>query len=140
MKENEIPKKKKRRMTAKQLANLRPFQKGNNANPLGAAAHNPIRKITHEIFKDIVELALTSNIEALQAIVKDPKTPSIKVGVATSLVTAIKRGDWQTLERIIERLVGKVTVTIDHTTMGQKIESPSSIIVLPAKKTLDDIK
>ena len=111
---------------------------GQVLNPEGGRAHDPekraLKKLTQEVFKDIVELALTSNITALQAIAKNPETPSVKVGVTTALVKAIQRGDWKTLEGIVARLIGNVKIEVDHTTAGRPIESNTQAVhvYLPA--------
>lgn len=107
------------------------FKKGQSGNPLGAKLHDPelkrIRKISNEMFQELVDLALSEDLSGLQKIIKDPKASALKVGVATSLVKAIQKGDWGTLERIVERLVGKVVVRVDHTTDGKEISTGANV-------------
>jgi hypothetical protein len=94
------------------LANLRPIKKGEVRNPNGARTHNPItkalQKLTIETYREVIELVLTGNVDALRDMVKDPKTPAIQVGIATSFMNAIKRGDYGIIERIAERIIGKI--------------------------------
>lgn len=94
-------------------SNLKPpWKPGQTGNPGGSSKlqqeRAAIRKITRDKLKDLVDLALDSNLAELQRIVKDPTSPALKVGVATSLAAAIKKGDWGTLQSIVDSLLGKV--------------------------------
>ena len=111
----------KKKMTEAQLRNLKPAKKGEIRNPEGGRTHNPIRRLTIEVLREIIELALTGNIEALKEMAENPKTPVIQVGVAFSLMNAVKKGDWDTQEKIISRILGKLpdqlnVVSQNHTT------------------------
>jgi hypothetical protein len=87
------------------------FKKGNNANPRGAGAHDPIKRelkrITNAVYTEIIECALKENIVGLEKIAKDPATPAMQVGIARALGRAISKGDWSILNSIVERLVGR---------------------------------
>jgi len=125
--------------------NLKPVQPGEIRNPLGGRAHNPekrrIRAITEETLKDVVELALISDLKGLEAIIRNPETPAIKVGVATSLVKAIRKGDWRILEAIIERLTGKVAIRVHHEGGTENRTTVVDEVALKAamKKIEDDV-
>lgn len=89
------------------------IQKGEVRNPLGNSGFsNPVikalRKLTLPLYREVIELALTSNIAQLQKLAADPDTPAIQVGVAIALMKAIKVGDWDILEKIASRIVGKI--------------------------------
>lgn len=115
------------------IKNLKPIRKGEVRNPHGARAHDPVKKalkrLANDEFLDIVNAALTGGVRDLLKIAKDPSSPAIKVGVATALAKAIKNGDWKTLEGIVERLIGKVPVRVDHTTDGEKLPSGQQVIL-----------
>lgn len=118
------------------------FKPGQVANPLGANAHNPLlkalRKLTVKTFQEVVELTLTSNLEGLQKIAKDPKSTSLQVGVATSMLRAIKNGDYSVIERIAERIIGKLPDRVIVDSLGQvnlKIEKDQ---IKEAVKALED--
>lgn len=104
--------KKKKAMTPAQLANLRPIKPGEVRNPEGGRAHNPIlramRNLTIKEFREVIELALTSNTDAVQDMLKDKESSAIQAGIAACILKAIGRGDWGTLEQIVSRLVGKL--------------------------------
>ena len=88
-------------------------------NPLGGKLSNPavraLKNLTVEIYREVIELALTSNIAALKAIAENPDTPAVQVGVAVALVKAIQKGDWNIVNAIAERIVGKIPDKIEHT-------------------------
>ena len=103
------------------------FVKGQIANPLGGAAHDPLKRelkrITNVMFCDVIDALLRGNLEALSLIANDTSAPALKVGVARAIFNAAKTGDWSTLEKIIERIVGKLPdkVEVTGTAMQQVI-------------------
>lgn len=98
------------------LQNLVKFKPGNNANPIGSHAHSLLTKtlqkgnLKTKEMQEIIELALIGDMKGLQAII-DPKTfgdrPVAVVMVAKCLYDAIKDGDWDTCEKIYEKVTGK---------------------------------
>lgn len=103
---------------------------GEVRNPLGARAHDPakkaLKKLTTELFQDIIQMALDSDRVALRAVINDQSTPALKVGVAKALYNAIKRGDWGTLRSIIEQITGKQVIKVDHTTNGAALPAATA--------------
>jgi hypothetical protein len=86
------------------------FKKGQVANPKGqkGGMRSRLKKLTVETYREVIQMVVNGDVEALQMIIKDPTQPAIKVAVATSFATAIKKGDFQTIELILSRLIGKV--------------------------------
>ncbi len=89
------------------------FKKGApSANPHGARLHNPVTKalksLTIETYRECIEKVCTGNIAALQDMIKDPSVSALQVGIATAFVKALQAGDYATIERIAERIVGKI--------------------------------
>lgn len=88
------------------------WKKGQSGNPSGGRKHNPlnraIRQFTTKTFRKLINLAFTSNVEELATIAKSKKKPAIEVAIARSFLTAIQKGDYGVIERIAERIVGKV--------------------------------
>lgn len=88
------------------------FKPGVSGNPEGARAHNPVTKalknLTIETYRQVIDLVLTGNIEDLLKMSKSKTIPAIQVGVAVAFVKAIERGDYAVIERIAERIVGKI--------------------------------
>lgn len=88
------------------------FKPGQSGNPEGGRAHNPIKralaKLTVDTYREVIEMVLTGNIDNLRAMIRDKKTSAIQVGIATAFVKAIESGDYGVIERIAERIVGKI--------------------------------
>jgi hypothetical protein len=128
-------------ITKKSLSNLKPAKKGEKRNPEGARTHKTyqMKKLTNLELQDIINAVLNKNKKELKSIIDDPEASALKVGVATSIAKAISRGDWKTIEAIIERIVGKVTVKIDHTTQGEKLENNVSINILKDSTAFDEL-
>lgn len=88
------------------------FKKGKSGNPEGARAHNPIRKalknLTVQSYREVIEAVCTGNLAELKRMVEDPTTSALQVGVAKAFVKALNDGDYATIERIAERIVGKI--------------------------------
>jgi hypothetical protein len=87
------------------------FKKGQSGNPKGFKQNPPIRALknfTIDTYREVIELVLKGNLRELKAMIEDPTTSAIQVGVATAFMVAIKKGDHVVMERIAERIVGKI--------------------------------
>ncbi len=88
------------------------FKPGQSGNPQGAKRHDPakraLKNLTIATYRKVIELVLLGNMDDLKAMALDPATPAIQVGVATAFMKAIKAGDYEIIERIAERIVGKI--------------------------------
>lgn len=98
------------------------FKKGQSGNPEGGRAHNPalkaLRKLTVESYREIIELVLTGNVAAIKKIAENPASTGLQVGISVAFLKAIKSGDYNVIERIAERIVGKIpdVVTVNQNT------------------------
>lgn len=54
-----------------------------------------------------------ANVESLQLAMKDPATPSIELIVIKIITEAIRTGDNQRLEFLLQRTIGKITDKLD---------------------------
>lgn len=88
------------------------FQKGRSGNPEGARAHNPLvkalKKLTIESYREVIEIVMTGTLTDLKEMAENPKTSALQVGIATSFMKAIKAGDYTIIEKIAERIIGKI--------------------------------
>ena len=88
------------------------FKKGQTGNPNGRPPLNPamkaLRKLTIEAYREVIELVMMGNLSELQKIVKDPNSTALQVGIARAFYNAIQKGDYAIIERIAERIVGKI--------------------------------
>ncbi len=100
------------------------FVKGQIANPLGQKAHDPIkkayRKITDELFRDVLDAALKGDMKKLKTISMSRNRPALEVGVAKSIYQASLAGNWGVLQSIIDRLVGKPKEQIEITAIKEE--------------------
>lgn len=73
------------------------------------------RKLTKTEIELILYKYLDKPIGELMAEVKDPMKPTIEILVMSVLITAIKKGDHDRLNFVLDRLIGKVKDNVDHT-------------------------
>lgn len=101
----------KKKRTAPQLKPHH-FKPGQSGNPHGRPPLNPIQKalknLTIATYREVIEVVMTGNIDNLKAMIIDPNTPALQVGIARSFIKAIDAGDYGVIERIAERIVGKI--------------------------------
>ena len=116
-------------MNPNSLKNLRNIKKGQVLNPEGGRTHNQaqkaLRRLTIDTYREVIELALSSNLTALKSLAQNPMTPAIQVGIATSLIKAINKGDYSVLELLASRIVGKIP---DELNVNSKNETQLSVI------------
>lgn len=120
------------------------IKKGQVLNPEGGRAHNKairaLSKLTVETYREVIELVLTGNLTSLKAMAEHPDTPAIQVGVAHAFMKAIKNGDYNVIERIAERIVGKIPdhIKIESNNVNANINTQIDKVAL--KKALEDIE
>lgn len=114
------------------LKNLRPVKKGEVRNPDGGRAHDPAKKalkyLSNEMLKEVIDVAVKGDLEKLAALAQSRTLPVLQVAVAKCMYDAVARGDWSTVERIVERCVGKVKEEVEIT----GISAPQVIVKLPS--------
>lgn len=123
---------KKRNMNPNSIANLKPIPKGTILNPLGAGAHDPIkkaiRKLTAPGWEIILNTVVMGTLEDLKNLAEDKKLPAIQAGVARTMYKAAAAGDWTVLKDMVHTLLGKPDFSIQmkgaivHTTLEELSE------------------
>lgn len=120
------------------------FKKGQSGNPDGARAHNPaikaLKNITLESFREVIELVLKGNLRELKAMAEDPETSALQVGVATAFMKAIKTGDYNVIEQIASRIVGKIPDEINVNAKNLNTNLNTVIDKDKLKKALADLE
>lgn len=104
---------------AEAAAHLKPhqFKPGQTGNPNGRPTltkeQRAMRALTLTTYREVIEMALTGNMEELKAFAQDPDTPVIQVGVAVAILRAIKNGDASVLEMFAARIIGRIPEVIN---------------------------
>lgn len=120
------------------------FKKGVSGNPEGGRKHNPamraLGKLTVEKFREVIQLVIEGKVQDLKDMAENPNTPAIQVGVAISFLKAMKNGDYPTIERMAERLVGKIPdeLKIQPMTVNQKVSVIDKTALAKAMLELKD--
>jgi len=130
-----IPKvKTPRKINPNSIKNLKKFEKGNNANPLGGKAHDPVaralRVATKETYNEVIEAAVNGTEGDLKKLADGKDVPAVKRIIAGAVYDAIRTKDLYTLERVMERLIGKVSA--DVTSGGKPISGASAVFLIPS--------
>lgn len=95
------------------------FKKGQSGNPLGGKLHNPIKRalknLTVDTYREVIELVCQNDIDALEEMSESRTITALQVGVARAFLKAMRDGDYGTIERIAERIVGKIPDKLEVT-------------------------
>jgi hypothetical protein len=93
------------------------FQKGQVANPLGAAAHNPmvkaVRNLTKERVAEIIEEILTTDPADAHEMKGKAKTV-MEAWLMAGIQKAVRNGDLTPLNALLDRLIGKVKDQVEN--------------------------
>jgi hypothetical protein len=123
------------------------FKKGEIRNPEGARAHKKpfdlkLRKLTIDTYREIIELVLSGDRTELVARANNPKTPALEAGIITSVLKAIKNGDYSVIERIAERIIGKIPDVVKVQSLNTNIDGANlpvdMVAVRAAMKKLEE--
>ena len=100
----------------------RDIKKGQVLNPRGGKAHDPvvraIRKMTHNEIAEIGSMIIEGNLQDLTDLMENrrPDSSVLKVWMASIAVRAINRGDADALNKLLDRIVGRVRQDIGFLT------------------------
>ena len=113
------------------IRNLKPVKKGEVRNPFGAAMHDAEKRkwkgatvgYVREII-DIVVMGQPSDLEKIYTAPEGSGAPENGKRVLAKFVhDAIATGNWSSIERLLERVLGKVPDRIEHTVETQAVLS-----------------
>lgn len=89
---------------------LRPWAPGQSGNPAGRPPDivgRALKQLTRQDLSELANIILTGTLGQLKDIAEDDNEPALKALIAQSLVGAYKRKEFLTVDRILDRLVGK---------------------------------
>lgn len=99
------------------------FKPGQSGNPRGAAAHNQdmkrLRILTKGEVAEVGTMILEGNRDALQAVLTDTSVSTLKLWFASVALKAINKGDMNSLDVLLNRIIGKVKDEIDFTNKSE---------------------
>lgn len=112
----------------------RPFKKGQSGNPGGKRKEDAellaLKSLTAQEFKDVANLVLMGDSEAVRAIENEQANPLFKRWLARLATNGFSRGDQQALEFFTNRLLGKVPDRIDATSAHVVSQVPADELKL----------
>jgi hypothetical protein len=96
------------------------FKPGNNNNPLGARAHNPVKKyfkrLTEDQLQEVMELMLFTHPSKLKDLQIDYDTTTLKAWIAAAAIKGINEGELGPLMAILDRVLGRIKERVEIST------------------------
>lgn len=119
------------------------FKPGVSGNPSGRPK-NPIPKALRDMsekgVQEIISAVCSGNLDQLQEIIESPKTPALQVGYAKALVRAIKEGNVEIIERLLERVIGKVPDYLNLTSKNLNLNVPVAQVSVSKEEIRAEMK
>lgn len=95
----------------------RDFKPGQSGNPGGTSKVDRelmvIRKLSKEKFKDLANILISGTREDLERMLAKPDTTALTEMVIKVVLGIAERGDMTSLDRLLDRLIGKVKDEVD---------------------------
>lgn len=87
------------------------FKPGQSGNPSGrpkmTAKQKILKELTVKSFQECAEAVCTGNTEDLKRMIDDENVSALQVGIATSLLVAIREGNYAVVREIVQTVTGK---------------------------------
>lgn len=97
------------------------FAPGNNANPRGARAHNPVKKefkrLTEQQLREVMELILDTHPDKLEELKTHMHTTTLKAWIAQAALKGLESGDMGPLLAILDRVLGRIKERVEISTV-----------------------
>lgn len=102
------------------------YKKGESGNPSGrpklSAEDKVLKQLTKAQFTEIANLIVQGNWTELNSIERDAESSVLKKLICKALMSAYERGDWSTVDRFLDRVIGKVKDEVEATVMTTTFE------------------
>jgi Family of unknown function (DUF5681) len=107
------------------------WKKGQTGNPAGRPKPNPLvvalKNLTVETYRDVIEKCLTATAQELKAVLKHPETTALQAAIIKCFIKAANTGDYTVVERIAERIVGKIPEELKVTSLNANLNAHAEI-------------
>ncbi len=100
------------------------FKKGNKANPKGYNASletRILRQTTTATLAVMIQKGISLKENEVRDLLNSPETTAIEAIILGTILDAIKHRNYNKLEQLLERVIGKVPDKIDMTSKGESI-------------------
>lgn len=80
-------------------------------NPYGRPKEilpNALKNLTKQSLRRIIKCLVKGNTEHLKEIAEDPTSSVLEVAICNCIAVALKKGDYGTIEHILQRVLGKI--------------------------------
>lgn len=108
------------------------FPKGKSGNPGGfsQAALEGRALLSRDVVAEIMSHMATGSLEDLKKIAKDPKSPALKMMIASLAAKVIQKGDSEAFKTILDRIIGPVKQEMKYS--GTPLNGPQVVVHLPS--------
>lgn len=119
------------------------FKPGQSGNPGGRIANpipNALKKLTGQSLRKIIKAVVKGNVDEIKRIAKDPKSSGLEVAIAACFVKAIDRGDYTTVEHMLQRIVGKIPDRLEVTSKNVNANLNVEVVDEKVKAALERLE
>ena len=105
--------------------------RGNMIDPLKSFEG---KRITGDMLADVLSWAMVCSEHEIERALENPDFSVLTKTVLRSVKISMLTGEWKQTDKMLERLLGKVTQKVDHTTKGDAIKTdnmPTVTLYLP---------
>lgn len=120
------------------------WKKGQSGNPEGGRAHNPaikrLKKLTNEAYADLIEAVAFGNGEDVRALACSGKAQNLIATLAHCWMVARRRGDYETIEKILSRVLGKIPDEINLNSRNLNANVTATLDMAKVKAALKELE
>jgi hypothetical protein len=110
------------------------FKPGNRANPLGAGAHykkkKTVKKLTSEELAEVLNLVVAQDKKGLEQIRNSKTATVLQIWIASIALRGINSGDPYAMDKLLERMIGKVPQAVHNGGPNGEPLAPSTQVVV----------
>lgn len=113
------------------------FKPGQSGNPKGRVK-NPVpdalKKMTKQQLRRVIRAIVKGNTDYLEQLANSKTASTLEVSVAVCYIKAMEKGDYGTIEHIIQRVVGKIPDELKITSNNKNLNVTEEISKIDDEK------